>query len=138
MRVKSPVQVDEYGKICVKYSRKTDESILAKAERPGILEVNPRFDVEHVRDTFRFKAVVFSCRDALSFIFAMDKSLDLCPDGGFSAANVAKLDIETLTKPKEWGWRYLLFDFICPNHQLMECCIVFTEMELTQKSEDPY
>jgi len=121
----------------VKYSRKTDESILAKARRPAILESNPRFGVEHVRDTFRFKAVVFSFRDALSFIFAMDQSHELCPGGGLSPANVAKLDIAKLTKPKEWGWRFLAFDFVMPNHQIVECYVVFTEMELAKKAEDP-
>jgi hypothetical protein len=152
VRVKSPPQVDGYGKICVKYSRKTDESILAKAVRPARREVNPRVSVEHVRDTFRFKAVVFSFRDALSYVFAMDQSRELCPPaknrasgngtggsgggsgggrggsggsgisggrgGGLSPTNVAKLDIAKLTKPKEWGWRFLALDFIMPNRQV--------------------
>jgi len=55
--VKSSAQVDDIGKVCAKYNRKTDESILLKAQRPAILAKNPRFDVEHIRDTFRFKAV---------------------------------------------------------------------------------
>jgi hypothetical protein len=38
----------------------------------------------------------------------MDTDKDLCP-GGLSKANVAKLDILKLTKPKEWGWRFLAF-----------------------------
>jgi hypothetical protein len=55
--------------------------------------------------------VVYSFRDAFQFILAMhhdqglpDKSL--CPKGGLSINNVAKLDIDKLKHPKEWGWRY--------------------------------
>ena len=55
--VKSSAQVDDIGKVCAKYSRKTEESILAKANRPSILAKNPSYSIEHVRDTFRFKAV---------------------------------------------------------------------------------
>jgi hypothetical protein len=51
--VKTSAEVTDYGKVCVKYSKKTDESILAKAIRPAILENNPSFGVEHIRDTFR-------------------------------------------------------------------------------------
>merc|ERR1711865_1028220 len=51
--------------------------------------------------------------------------------------NVAKLDIAKLRKPKEWGWRFLAFDFIMPNHQLVECYIVFTEMEAAKKEKRP-
>ena len=82
----------EYGQICVKHSHKTDESILAKAIRPSILAQHPRFSVEHVRDTFRFKGVVFSFRDALRFIHAMDQDHSLCPNG-LSSDCVAKLDV---------------------------------------------
>jgi hypothetical protein len=46
-RVKASADADTYGKIAVKYSRKTDESILAKACRPSILRENPSFSVEH-------------------------------------------------------------------------------------------
>merc|ERR1711865_138166 len=135
-RVKTSADVTGYGKVCLKYSTMTDESILAKAQRPAILAVNPLFDVEHIRDTFRFKAVGFSFRDALQCIFCMDQDADLCPNG-LKRESVAKLDIAKLRKPKEWGWRFLAFDFIMPNHQIVECYIVFTAMEAAKKSEDP-
>ena len=51
------------------------------------------------------KCVVFSFRDAVEFIFAMHNDRSLCPDGGLSRSNVAKLDVAKLDKPKEWGWR---------------------------------
>jgi hypothetical protein len=54
-RVPQARDVNDNGKIQVKYSRKTTESILAKASRPSILAENPSFSVEHVRDTFRYR-----------------------------------------------------------------------------------
>lgn len=122
--------VDGYRKIQVKHSRKTEKSILLKSCRPSIRAKNPYFSIEHVRDTFRFKAVVYSFRDALSFVFCMDKDTNLCPvglcgqDSSQRKKNVAKLDIEKLLTPKEWGWRFLAFDFIMPNHQIVEVSVV--------------
>ena len=110
----------DYRRVNLDYNRKTTDSILAKARRPTILATRPRFGIEHVRDIFRFKAVVYSFRDALAFVFAMDKSKELWPNG-LSIDNVAKLDIVKLTEPKLWGWRQLKFDLVMPNHQLVEC-----------------
>ena len=93
------------GIVCAKCSKKTEESILAKAIRPAILAKNPKFGIEHIRDTFRFKCVVFSFRDAVEFVLAMHNDRSLCPDGGLTAQNVAKLDVARLKTPKEWGWR---------------------------------
>ena len=72
------------------------------------------------------QCVVFSFRDAVEFMLAMHHDRTpvdqaLCPDGGLSRHNVAKLDVDKLRQPKEWGWRFLAFDFIMPNHQLVEC-----------------
>ena len=33
--------------------------------------------------------------------------------------------------------RFLAFDFVMPNHQIVECYIVFSEMEHAKKAEDP-
>ena len=52
---KSSSLVTRQGMICAKSSKKTEESILAKANRPSILAKNPSYSIEHVRDTFRFK-----------------------------------------------------------------------------------
>ena len=142
-QVKSSTQVVRNGLICAKSSRKTEDSIVAKACRPAILAKNPLYSIEHVRDTFRFKCVVFSFRDAIEFVLAMhnDRSSlehSLCPNpnGGLSPRNVAKLDVAKLQTPKEWGWRFLAFDFIMPNHQIVECYIVFSEMEAAKKMDD--
>ena len=105
-QVKTPSLVTRKGIVCAKSSRKTEESILAKAVRPIILAKHPKFAIEHIRDTFRFKCVVFSFRDAVEFVLAMHNNRSLCPNGGLSQRNVAKLDVGKLKAPKEWGWRY--------------------------------
>jgi hypothetical protein len=133
--VDSTREVNSFRKCAVKYSRKTEESILAKACRPSILAENPKYSVEHVRDTFRFKATVYSFRDMLSFVALMNQDRSLAHHR-LSRENVAKLDIAKLKTPKEWGWRFLAFDFIMPNHQIVECYIVFREMEECKKSKD--
>jgi hypothetical protein len=53
------------------------------------------------------QCVVYSFHDAVEFIFAMHNDCkspnrSLCPDGGLSAKNVVKLDIDKLKHPKEW------------------------------------
>jgi hypothetical protein len=70
---------------------------------------------------------VFTFGDAVEFILAMHNDRSICPDphGGLSKRNVAKLDVDKLQAPKEWGWRFLAFDFIMPNYQLVEVCAVF-------------
>ena len=65
---------------------------------------------QHIRDTFRFKCVVFSFDDAVEFILAMHNDRasaehSICPNGGLSPRTVAKLDVQKLKTPKEWGWR---------------------------------
>ena len=35
----------------------------------------------------------------------MHNDRSLCPNGGLSPSNVAKLDVAKLKTPKEWGWR---------------------------------
>jgi hypothetical protein len=102
--------VDGYRKVHVKHSSKTVDSIVAKAQRPCLRSQHPHFGIEHVRDTFRFKAVVYSFRDALSFISCLHSNKHVSPKG-LSPDNVVKLDIAKLTKPKVWGWRFIAFDF---------------------------
>ena len=104
-QVKTSSLVTGRGMVCAKSSRKAEESIIAKAIRPVILAKNPHFSIEHIRDTFRFKCVVFSFRDAVEFVLAMHNDRSLCPDGGLCPENVAKLDVAKLKAPKEWGWR---------------------------------
>eukprot|EP00935_MAST-01C_sp_MAST-1C-sp1_P002767 g2767.t1 len=70
-QVTTPTLVTSEGQMCVEWGRKTHKSILQKACRPEIHEKNPKFGIEHIRDTFRFRATVYSFRDIVEFILAM-------------------------------------------------------------------
>ena len=62
--------VKSEGRMCVEWGRKTEESIVKKACRPEVRKKHPKFNIEHVRDTFRFRATVYSFRDIVEFILA--------------------------------------------------------------------
>jgi hypothetical protein len=66
----------------------------------------------------------------------MHRDKNIC-HSGFSKDCIVKLDIAKLLHPKEWGWRFVAFDFVMPNHQLVECYIVFAELESAKKMDDP-
>ena len=112
--------------MCVEWGRKTEESIVKKACRPEVRKKHPKFNIEHVRDTFRFRATVYSFRDIVEFILAMHGDPSLSGHGGLTpgnvdeegnwlilgqqgvsassgakAGNVAKLDIKKLVKPRK-------------------------------------
>jgi hypothetical protein len=60
--------------------------------------------------------------------------------GGLSPAIVAKFDIEKLKKLKEWGWRFLAFDFIMPNTSSLSaasCSSRWISRRRKQNNEDP-
>ena len=46
--------------------------------------------IEHVRDTFRFKGVVYSFRDALHVVYALDKHMTVFKHG-ITKESVAKV-----------------------------------------------
>jgi hypothetical protein len=65
--------VAKAGLIQVKHNRKTAFNIKSKSVRPEIISAHPQYGVEHVRDSFRFKCVVYTFSDALEFVMAMDQ-----------------------------------------------------------------
>lgn len=107
-----------------KVSHKAPESILAKAQRPSILEKKPWFDVEHVRDAFRFKTVINDIRE-LPHILAQLPRL---------GATVVKADVAKVISPKEWGWRIPAFDLRMPNGQIVEWYLPIKEQEAAKRS----
>jgi hypothetical protein len=96
-RKESTQEVKGHHTIQLKHNRKSEESIRQKAVRPEILAEWPRFDVEHVRDTFRFKAVVYTVVDAFEFLYAVSQCKEV---GGGKKWRVIKLDVEKLLNPK--------------------------------------
>jgi hypothetical protein len=119
------------GKILLKSSFKTDESIIEKIKRPGILKYNPKYKLEHLRDAFRFKFVVDNIDDAFNVIYLMDKYLF-----EFNNKNVVKMDIFKLLSPKYWGWRFIAFDLRFSCGLIVECYITLKTMDIQKKIEN--
>jgi hypothetical protein len=103
---------------------KSERSIIGKANRPGILAEKPWWDVEHLRDSFRFRSVVASA-DQVEPVFRA--FLERAEASGHPV-RVIKTDIDKLARPKDWGWRMLPFDLVMPNGQLAEYYITFPEL----------
>jgi len=97
---------------------KNPQDIELKAKRPEILAKKPWFDVEHIRDSFRFRTIVEDLKD-------MHKIVNDLKSSGFE---LIKRDPEKLLQPKALGWRVAPFDLRAPNGQLVEYYIVPREM----------
>ncbi len=99
---------------------KTPTSILGKASRPSIRKKKPWHDVEHIRDSFRFKTVLKDLRDLPAILDAVETQL---------GAAIIKRDTAKFLKPGDWGWRIVAFDLQMPNGQLVEYYLPVEEME---------
>src|SRR6185295_116909 len=102
-----------------KTSTKEDHKIIEKSERPSILADKPWFEMEHVRDTFRFKTILNDIND-------LPKILEEAKAKGFE---LVKVDTDKVLSPKEWGFRIAAFDMKMPNGQLVEFYLPVKEME---------
>jgi hypothetical protein len=98
---------------------KLADRIKSKAERPSIREKKPWFDVEHIRDSYRFKTV-------LGDITVLPKIAKDIVDAGFE---VIKIDTEKTLEPAAWGWRIVVLDLKLPNGQLVEYYLPVREVE---------
>ena len=107
-----------------KTSFKEPEKILEKASRPSIRADKPWHDVEHVRDSFRFKTV-------LENIEQLPKIAEDLKEAGFT---VIKTDTEKVMRPGFWGWRIAAFDLKMPNGQLVEYYLPLKELEEAKKN----
>lgn len=102
-----------------KSNQKLFERILQKADRPSILADKPWFNVEHIRDSFRFKTVLDDITD-------LPKILADAKAQGFE---IIKPDTDKVLNPKEWGWRIAAFDMRMPNGQIVEYYLPVKELE---------
>ncbi|MCC6978144.1 MAG: hypothetical protein IT343_07470 [Candidatus Melainabacteria bacterium] len=94
------------------------KDIFEKAQRPSIKEAKEWFDVEHIRDSFRFKTPVENLND-------LPKLVERLKESGFE---IVKVDLDKLLNPKARGWRVAAIDLKAPNGQLIEWQILPTEM----------
>ena len=104
---------------------KDPAKILAKASRPDIKEKKPWFDVEHVRDSYRFKAKMNDLADAPKIVEVLKKH----------GVQVVKLDTEKMTSPGAWGWRFAAWDLKMPNGQLVEFYAPIKEVGIANDGE---
>lgn len=106
-----------------KWSIKDPEKILNKANRPSIKAVKEWHDVEHIRDSFRFKTVLDN----------IDQIRDVYDKINSSGFEIVKVDTDKVLNPKEWGFRILSFDLRMPNGQLVEYYTPLKEIEAAKK-----
>lgn len=105
-------------------SRKKPETIESKSERPDVKDGKDWLGVEHIRDTFRFKAVV--------------KHFNQLPGVFQKIVNqgiqLVKMDTEKFLSPKGFGWRIIAFDLRMPyNNQIVEWYIPISDLEKAKK-----
>lgn len=112
-------RVDEELGTASKANRKAPEKILEKANRPSILEKKPWHDVEHLRDSFRFKTVLDDIRQ-LPRIGQILEEMGV----GF-----VKVDTAKVLDPGIWGFRIAAFDLRMPNGQIVEYYTPVREIE---------
>lgn len=98
---------------------KKPENILSKASRPEIKARKPWFDVEHVRDSFRFKSVLQDIRQ-------LPEIGKLLSSWGWEPV---KVDVAKVLAPEKWGWRIAAVDLRLPNGQLVEYYAPVAELE---------
>lgn len=105
------------------FNHKSAENIAAKAKRPSILSQKPWHDVEHIRDSFRFKTI-------LSDLEALPKIAEDLRESGIT---VVKVDTDKQLQPGPWGWRIAVFDLRMQNGQLVEYYCPVKELEQAKK-----
>ena len=123
-RVDSASDVRGPGDVYVTHNLKSEQSILAKTVRPKVLAEYPKYEMQHIRDALRFKAIVYSFADAFRFL-----ALLIDQEGW----EVVKLDLKKFLKPKKFGWRFIgcdlrIGDYASGKQMLVECYITFAEM----------
>jgi len=106
-----------------KFSYKDPEKIIEKANRPSIKSQKQWHDVEHVRDSFRFKTVIDNT----------DQLRDVYDKINEKGLEIVKVDTEKMLTPKEWGWRFVGFDLKMANGQLVEYYLPIKELEAAKK-----
>ncbi|MBU6454377.1 MAG: hypothetical protein KGS72_21595 [Cyanobacteria bacterium REEB67] len=116
-------RIDQKYGTASKTSHKEARKIAEKASRQTIRNLKPWHDVEHIRDSFRFKTVVNNIED-------LPKIAQDLKETGFE---VIKTDTDKVLAPGFWGWRIAAFDLKMPNGQLVEYYLPVKEMEEAKK-----
>ena len=107
-----------------KSSEKLPERILEKATRPSILASKPWHNVEHIRDSLRFKTQIDDIQDLPAIINDTRSEL---------GAEIIKADVVKFIAPKEWGFRIVVFDLKMRNGQIVEYYLPLREIEAVKE-----
>ncbi|MBA4026675.1 MAG: hypothetical protein C0473_00385 [Cyanobacteria bacterium DS3.002] len=107
-----------------KVSHKEPEKIAEKASRPAIKDIKKWHDVEHIRDSFRFKTVLNDIEDLPR----------IAEDLKETGIEVIKTDTDKVLSPGFWGWRIAALDLKMPNGQLVEYYLPVKEIEEAKKA----
>lgn len=105
---------------------KTDESALAKADRPAILADKPWHRFVHLRDFYRMKTVPESLEDIVAIVQTVLDSPDFF---------IIKMDMDKLKSPKKmFGWRICSVDILSRHTgMLVEYYFPLLQLERTKK-----
>jgi hypothetical protein len=107
-----------------KVSHKEPDKIAEKANRPAIKDLKKWHDVEHIRDSFRFKTVLNDIEDLPK----------IAEDLRETGIEVIKTDTDKVLSPGFWGWRIAALDLKMPNGQLVEYYLPVKEVEEAKKA----
>nr|AKH47276.1 hypothetical protein [uncultured marine virus] len=103
-----------------KSNEKLPEKILEKSTRPSILASKPWHNVEHIRDSLRFKTQLDDIQDLPAIINELRSGLGV---------EIIKADVVKFIAPKEWGFRIVAFDLRMRNGQIVEYYLPIREIE---------
>lgn len=126
----APIIKDLIGRIDARFGTKSKANvkepgrIAEKAKRPSILATKPWHDVEHIRDSYRFKTILGDLSDLAAII-------KMVTDDGIE---IVKVDLEKVLRPKEWGFRIAALDLRMRNGQLFEYYLPVREIEAVKGS----
>ena len=106
-------------------SRKAAQTIVEKSERDDFRAGKESWiGVEHVRDTFRFKAVVDNIEQIPDVFHKILRQ----------GIELIKIDTQKFLNPKGFGWRIIAFDLRMPyNNQIVEWYLPLKELEKQKK-----
>jgi len=104
-------------------SFKEPEKIKEKSKRASIKRSKPWFEIEHIRDSFRFKTVLSN----------LEQLPQIAEKLRATGIEVVKTDTDKVLSPGMWGWRIAAFDLRMPNGQLVEYYCPVQELEAAKK-----
>lgn len=99
---------------------KLRRGVLGKINRPSVKAKRPWFDVEHIRDGFRFRTAPKRLSDSLEALTTLMERLP--------GLEILKVDMARIADPGPDGWRSINLDLRMPNGQLGEYQLTYKAM----------